>query len=94
MSNPTVPTLEDYGYDALHEFVEDVPDDEREQILNELYERQYSQFESLSIGESRVIQGGGAKVYRKGIDEYEIQFMSPTEELRYTLHQVINNVFN
>lgn len=88
----SVPTLQDYGHDAIEEFVRDVSDDEREKILRELYRRQVERKEQLGVGEWMYIQGGGAKLYRESSDEYRIKFLSPTEELRRGIRRAFRRV--
>lgn len=88
----SVPTLRDYGHDAIEEFVKDVSDDEREEILRELYRRQVERQEQLDIGEWMYIQGGGARLYRESSDEYRIEFLSPTEELKRDIKQAFRRI--
>lgn len=92
MSSSSVPTLEDYGHDAIGDFVRDVPDEEREEILNELYQRQRAEFEELDIGEFKHIQGGGVRIHRESVDNFRVEFLSPTQELRHSLHNIVSNV--
>lgn len=92
MKDRSIPTLQDYGHDAISDFVRDISDEEREEVLQELYRRQVRQKNELDIGESKYIQNGGARIFRESADEYRIEFLSPTQELRRDIKRAFRRI--